>query len=33
MQLTLHADYSLRILIHLAAHPDRLVVAGELAHA
>ncbi len=33
MQLTLHADYSLRILIHLAAHPDRLVDAGELAQA
>lgn len=33
MQLTRHADYALRILIHLAAHPDRLVGAGEIATA
>lgn len=31
MRLTLHTDYSLRVLIHLAARPDRLCSIGEIA--
>ena len=33
MQLTLFSDYSLRLLIYLAAHPDRLVPVQEVARA
>ena len=33
MQLTLFSDYSLRLLIYLAAHPDRLVPVQEVAGA
>jgi Rrf2 family transcriptional regulator, nitric oxide-sensitive transcriptional repressor len=33
MQLTLFSDYSLRLLIYLAANPDRLVPVGEVARA
>lgn len=31
MQLTKFTDYSLRILIYLAEHPDRLSTIGEVA--
>ena len=31
MRLSLQSDYSLRLLMHLAAHPDRLVTVGEVA--
>jgi len=30
MQLTMYSDYSLRILLHLAAHKDRLVPLAEI---
>ncbi len=33
MQLTLHTDYSLRVLLYLAARPDRRVTISELAEA
>lgn len=33
MQLTLHADYSLRVLIYLAIHQDRLVPTAEISKA
>jgi Rrf2 family nitric oxide-sensitive transcriptional repressor len=33
MQLSLHADYSLRALIYLAAHPDRIVRTQEISEA
>lgn len=33
MHLTLHADYSLRVLFYLAAHSDRLVATGEVSEA
>lgn len=33
MQLTLFSDYSLRLLLYLAAHPERLVPVQEAAHA
>lgn len=33
MQLTLRADYSLRILLYLAVHPERLVPTSEIAAA
>ncbi|MCP3099665.1 Rrf2 family transcriptional regulator [Myxococcus sp. K15C18031901] len=33
MHLTLHADYSLRVLLYLAARPDRLASTQELADA
>lgn len=31
MRLTLYTDYSLRVLIHLALHDDRLCSIGEIA--
>ncbi len=31
MQLTRHTDYSLRLLIYLGQHPDRLVTITEVA--
>jgi Rrf2 family nitric oxide-sensitive transcriptional repressor len=31
MRLTLYTDYSLRVLIYLAQHPDKLVTISELA--
>lgn len=31
MQLTRFTDYALRVLIHLANHPDRLATVSELA--
>jgi len=33
MQLTLFTDYSLRVLIFLGAHPDRLCTISEIAKA
>ncbi|HVG57026.1 MAG TPA: Rrf2 family transcriptional regulator [Hyalangium sp.] len=33
MHLTLHADYSLRVLLYLAARPDRLVSTQEVSEA
>jgi len=33
LHLTLHADYSLRVLLYLAARPDRLASTQELADA
>lgn len=33
MQLTLYTDYSLRTLIYLAAHPDRVVPVSAIAAA
>jgi Rrf2 family nitric oxide-sensitive transcriptional repressor len=33
LHLTLHADYSLRVLIYLAAYPDRLVSTSEVSEA
>ncbi|MCG3195697.1 MAG: Rrf2 family transcriptional regulator [Candidatus Omnitrophica bacterium] len=33
MQLTLRADYSLRVLLYLAVHPGRLVPTSEIAAA
>jgi len=33
MQLTQFSDYSLRLLLYLGAHPDRLVPVGEISHA
>ncbi len=33
MHLTLHADYSLRTLLYLAAHPDRIVSTQEVSEA
>jgi Rrf2 family nitric oxide-sensitive transcriptional repressor len=33
MQLTLHADYSLRILLYLAENPDRYVSTREISEA
>jgi Rrf2 family transcriptional regulator, nitric oxide-sensitive transcriptional repressor len=33
VRLTLHADYSLRLLMYLAARPDRLSTVGEVADA
>lgn len=31
MRLSLQSDYSLRLLMHLAVNPDRLVTIGEVA--
>lgn len=31
MQLTRHTDFSFRVLIYAALHPDRLVTIGEMA--
>ena len=33
MQLTLFTDYSLRILLYLAAHPERVVALSEISGA
>jgi Rrf2 family nitric oxide-sensitive transcriptional repressor len=33
MQLTRFSDYALRMLLYLAAHPDRLVSIGEVSTA
>lgn len=33
MHLTLHADYSLRVLLYLAVHDDRLVSTAEISDA
>ncbi len=33
MHLTLHADYSLRVLLYLAAHPDRVISTAEVSEA
>ena len=33
MHLTLHADYSLRLLLYLAARPERLVSTQEVSEA
>lgn len=33
MQLTLHADYSLRVLLYLAEHHDRVVSTQEMSDA
>lgn len=33
MHLTLHADYSLRVLLYLAVHRDRLVSTAEISNA
>jgi len=32
MQLTRHTDYSLRVLMYLAAKPDQLITVAELAN-
>ncbi|MBO6634602.1 Rrf2 family transcriptional regulator [Parvibaculum sp.] len=33
MRLTLHTDYALRLLMHLAVAPDRLVTIAEVSEA
>jgi Rrf2 family transcriptional regulator, nitric oxide-sensitive transcriptional repressor len=33
LQLTLHADYSLRVLLYLAEHPGRVVSTQEMSEA
>jgi Rrf2 family nitric oxide-sensitive transcriptional repressor len=33
MQLSLHADYSLRVLVYLGAHPNRVVTTTEISEA
>ena len=33
MQISLHADYALRALIYLGAHPDRVVTTQEISDA
>jgi Rrf2 family nitric oxide-sensitive transcriptional repressor len=33
MQLSLHADYALRVLIYLGTHPDRVVCTQEISDA
>jgi Rrf2 family transcriptional regulator, nitric oxide-sensitive transcriptional repressor len=33
MQLSLHADYSMRVLIYLATHPDKVVSTQEISTA
>jgi Rrf2 family transcriptional regulator, nitric oxide-sensitive transcriptional repressor len=33
MQLTLHADYALRVLLYLGLHPGRLVPTHEISRA
>src|SRR3712207_1574269 len=33
MQLSLHADYALRVLIYLGTHPDRVVSTQEISSA
>jgi Rrf2 family transcriptional regulator, nitric oxide-sensitive transcriptional repressor len=32
MQLTLHADYALRVLLYLGSHPDRVVSTQEISN-
>ncbi len=33
MQITLHTDYAIRVLIYLGTRPERLVTIGEIAEA
>jgi len=33
VQLSLHADYALRVLIYLGTHPDRVVTTQEISNA
>lgn len=33
MQLSLHADYALRVLIYLGTHPDRVISTQEISEA
>ncbi|HUS06886.1 MAG TPA: Rrf2 family transcriptional regulator [Bryobacteraceae bacterium] len=33
MQLSLHADYALRVLVYLGTHPDRVVSTQEISSA
>jgi Rrf2 family transcriptional regulator, nitric oxide-sensitive transcriptional repressor len=33
MQVSLHADYALRVLVHLGTHSDRLVTTQEISDA
>ncbi len=33
MHLTLHADYALRVLLYLAANPDRVISTAEVSDA
>jgi Rrf2 family transcriptional regulator, nitric oxide-sensitive transcriptional repressor len=33
MQLSLHADYSLRVLLYLGAHPGRVISTDEISRA
>ena len=33
MQLTQFTDYSLRVVLYLAAHPDRVVPLGEISRS
>ena len=33
MQLSLHADYALRVLVYLGTHPDRVVTTQEVSSA
>ena len=33
MQLTLHADYALRVLLYLGTHPDRVIPTSEIGTA
>src|SRR5918998_6520476 len=33
MQLSLHADYALRVLVYLGTHPDRVVTTKEISVA
>jgi Rrf2 family transcriptional regulator, nitric oxide-sensitive transcriptional repressor len=33
MQLSLHADYALRVLIYLGTHPDRVISTHEISDA
>jgi Rrf2 family transcriptional regulator, nitric oxide-sensitive transcriptional repressor len=33
VQLSLHADYALRVLVYLGTHPDRIVTTREISNA
>jgi Rrf2 family nitric oxide-sensitive transcriptional repressor len=33
MQLTVHADYALRVLLYLGSHPDRVISTQEISKA